>query len=668
MAIQKDNSIIYSMPSKDDKQRVKELSKLINYHNKKYYLDDNPEISDAEFDLLLKELIALENKNTQLKLPDSPSLKIGGHISENFDKHNHLEPMYSLENITNTDEIKDFLKRINKTIESPDFVIEPKFDGASVSITYKNGFIDVASTRGDGKIGENITENIKTIRSVPLALSGKKIPKIIEIRGEIILPIKEFEILNKNIEEEGQSFSNPRNAASGSLRQLDSKITASRPLVFIPWGTGYVDGISIKKETELIDLLTEWGFIKLGEFIKIKNLKDIENHFNKVLKLRNSLNYEIDGLVIKINDKENQKVLGFTSKYPKWAAAIKFPSALAKTKITDITFQVGRTGIITPVAELEEVDISGVKVKRATLHNFELLKSMKLNKGDTVLIERAGDVIPKILKITNKIKQTAIRVPTKCPCCNKRLEKEGSYIFCKNSNCTDILKAQLSYLVSKKSFNINGLGRNILITLVDKKIVMDLSDIFKLESSKLIELEGFGEKLINNLIEEIDNRKEISFDKFINSLGIRHVGENISKIIANRFMNIEKLKNAKLVEIEEVEGVGAEIAKSIKNYFITEKNLMIIQNMFNNGVLIKSENKNSLKLAGKTFCITGTFNNFSRDYLKDKINKESGKVTSSVSKRTDFLIAGDNPGNKLNDAKRLKIKIINEQEFLELLK
>ena len=412
----------------------------------------------------------------------------------------------------------------------------------------------------------------------------------------------------------------------------------------------------------------QWGFANLGDFIKIKTFEAIQKHFQRVLESRNSLDYEIDGLVIKINNREDQKLFGFTSKYPKWAAAIKFPSILAKSIIQDITFQIGRTGMITPVAELKEVDFSGVKVKRATLHNFDLLESMKLNIGDSVIVERAGDVIPKVVKIVKKEKESSMPIPKKCPCCKNILEKEGSYIFCKNSNCTEVLKAQLAYLVSKKSFNIVGLGKRILVTLVNKKIVNNLSDIFNLNRSELLNLDGFGEKLVTNLIEEIDAKKEVTFERFINSLGIRHVGENISKILAAEFINLEDLKKAPIEKIEKIDGVGIEIANSIRIFFNTEGNLKNINSMLKNGVVIKSVPKAGLKLAGITFCITGTFNSFSRDQLISVINGHSGKVTSTISKKTDFLIVGGKPGSKLNEAERLNVKVVDEKEFSNLLK
>jgi len=530
--------------------------------------------------------------------------------------------------------------------------------------------LTVAATRGDGKTGEDVTENIKTIKSVPLSLSGKQIPELIEIRGEVILPINKFQALNKNLKAAGQVFSNPRNAAAGSLRQLDSKVTSQRPLIFIPWGIGRIDNIVVKKETQLIKLFEKWGFVKLGEFVKTNQIRDIEAHFNKVLESRNNLNYEIDGLAIKLNNRDQQNMFGFTSKYPKWAAAMKFPSILTETKISKITFQVGRTGMITPVAELDEVEISGVRVKRATLHNFELLESMNLNIGDRVLIERAGDVIPKVLRITKKINTKRFKVPTMCPSCKKAdIHKEGSYMFCKNTECPEILNAKLAYLVSKKSFNIIGLGKQILTNLVENNVIKDIADVFSLDTSNLIQLDGFGEKLAKNLVNEINLKKEVDFDKFINSLGIRHVGENVSKIVAANFNNLDELIHTDSERIENLDGIGTEIAKSIMEFVTNKKNIDIIRKILNNGVKIKyAKNIIGEKLRDSVFCITGTLKNFTRDQLIEAIQQEGGAVASTVNKKTNYLILGDNPGSKLNKANELDINVIDENEFLKLIK
>ena len=648
-------------------ERIKELVDLINYHNKRYYLEDKPEITDSEFDLLLKELVRLEKENPELASTNSPSQKVGGFISEHFEKYKHLKKMYSLENISNEEELKKFIKRVEKIIKNPAFILEPKFDGSSVSITYKNGFFKAASTRGDGAIGENITQNAKTIKNIPLELTGLRPPELIEIRGEVIFPLKEFQKLNKRLEEANQAFSNPRNAAAGSLRQLDTKITAERPLVFIPWGIGESVGLNIQSESELIDKFRGWGFTILGEYLKTKDRTFIQDHFKITLNKREQLDYEIDGLVIKLDRFKDQVELGFTSKYPKWAAALKFPSMVAKTKINKITYQIGRTGMITPVAELDEVLIGGVSVKRATLHNFDQIKQLEINTMDEVLIERAGDVIPKVLKVIQKNNKTNFKNPTECPSCRSTLSKEGSYLFCKNIDCQEVLKRKISYLVSKKCFNIIGLGSNIINNLVSKKVISRISDVFNLDESEILKLDGFGPKLANNLITEINNKKNIELSRFISSLGIRHVGENISKLISLHFKDLNKIILAGKEEIESIEGIGIEIAASLDSYLDKKENIHEIDNFIKNGVLIKTEDlPTGDKFKGKMICITGKFKNFSRDELTLIVNNQKGKVVSSISSKTDILVAGEKSGSKFKKAKELGIKIISESDFLKL--
>ena len=646
-------------------KRIKHLEELINHHNRRYYLEDRPEISDAEFDLLLKELIELEEKHPTLANPSSPTKKVGGFVSKEFNKFTHIKRMYSLENISNKDELYKFIERIEKTIKNPSFILEPKFDGSSVSITYKEGFFYSASTRGDGTIGEDVTENIKTIKNIPLQLQTKKPPKIIEIRGEVIFPLKEFAALNKKLKKDSVPFSNPRNAAAGSLRQLDTKITAERPLIFIPWGAGDFGDLNIKTELNLISKFISWGFSTLGEFIPAENTSFIEDHFDEVLKNRDKLDYEIDGLVIKLDKIEDQLKLGFTSKYPKWAAAIKFPSLMGKTKINHITYQIGRTGIITPVAELEETILGGVKVKRASLHNFDQIKLLRLNIGDEVFIERAGDVIPKVIKVSRKNNSKKFKVPNKCPSCKMELYKDGSYIFCKNISCMEVLKRKVTYLVSKKCFNIIGLGGNIIDKLVDNKIVKTISDVFSLDKNELRKLEGFGNKLAENLINEIDKKKNVSLPKFINSLGIRHVGENISTLLSNNFTDIEKIGSSTIKKIESIDGIGTEIANSIFIFFQNQENIKEINLFFKNGVQIEKEKTTKgSKFLGQTICITGKLTNYSREEIIDLIIKEQGKIVNSVSKKTDILIAGEKSGSKLEKAKELGVVILTEKDFL----
>ena len=646
-------------------QRLKELIDKINYHNKRYYLDDKPEISDNEFDLLLKELVNIEEQFPTLKTDTSPSQKVGGFVSTNFRKHKHINKMYSLDNVNNYEELLDFINRVKKTIKEPAYYLEPKFDGASISITYKDGQIDTAATRGDGETGEQITENVKTIKNIPLMLNGKNIPKIIEIRGEVIIPISQFKKLNL-IDE--KKFSNPRNAAAGTLRQLDSKITASRPLLFLPWGIGHVEGLDVKNEEKFIELILEWGFTLLGDFEKIITPKDIWRNYNKILNQRDQFDYEIDGLVLKLNSYEEQKKLGFTSKFPRWAVALKFPSSIEETVINDITYQIGRTGIITPVAELEEINISGVNVKRATLHNFDQLKKLNINIGDIVLVERAGDVIPKIKKVSRKVNKKKLKPPKTCLSCNKNLEFEGTYLYCKNEDCHDQLIQKLSYFVSKKSFNIDGLGEKILINLYKNNLIKKTSDIFKITVDDISKLEGLGEKSAKNIINEINTKKSVSLNNFINSLSIRNVGETVSKILSENFQKIQNLINVKVDDLIKIEGLGPEISENIYNFFNTDENIANINSCLENGVkIIENEISKDGPLKNKKISITGSFEDLSRNQLINLIEKNSGKFVSTISKNIDFVIVGKNPGNKEIKAKKLKINCLDINSFREII-
>ena len=654
------------MNKKEAITRINKLTDQINYHNKKYYLDDSPEISDAEFDILLKELIEIEETFPYLKKNTSPSQRVGGYVSKNFAKHKHGLKMFSLDNVNNYEELSNFITRIEKTIKSPEFILEPKFDGASICITYKNGELISAATRGDGVIGEEILSNVKTIKSVPLELSGKKIPEIIEIRGEVIFPLSKFKKFNKK---NSNLFSNPRNAAAGSLRQLDSKITAQRPLTFIPWGIGMFKNLEIKNENELIKSLHDWGFTLLGEFKLFQNIDKINKFYQKILLKRDTFDYEIDGLVIKINSFEHQKKLGNTAKFPRWAAAIKFPSSIVETEIEDFTFQIGRTGIVTPVAELKSVNISGVNVKRATLHNFDQIKKLNVNIGDKVLIERAGDVIPKIIKVSKKINPKEFKPPKQISCCNSYLKFEGSYLYCKNDNCKEQLMEKLSYMVSKKAFNINGLGKNIISNLFKNNLINQTADIFNLIPSDISKLDRLGDKSANNIIEEINLRKDIKFANFINSLSIKHVGETTAVLLSNNFNNLETLINAKSDDLNNIDGLGPEISECINEFFNNRLNLENIQKMINYGVKIEYDTnfKKTSILKGKKIVITGSFNNFKRDDLEQIIIYNSGTLSKSVSKNTDYLLAGDRSGSKINKAKNLNIKIIDINKFLEIV-
>ncbi len=659
------------------KKRIEELRKEIELHNYLYYVKNNPIISDAEFDELMRELIELENLYPELKTPDSPSNRVGGKVAEGFKPFKHRVPMLSIDSAVTELEVIEFDKRVKRLLGEKNeivYVAEPKFDGVSASLTYEKGILTHGATRGDGEVGEEVTDNIKTIGSIPLRLrENYTIPELIEIRGEVVLPIEAFKKLNKELAERGEPlFANPRNAASGSLRQLDSSITAKRPLQFYPWGIGYCEGIDFAEEIDVLEAVKKWGF-KVDEHIKkCEGIKEAIEFHHYMENIRDTLDYEIDGVVIKVNNRRYQEELGTTAKSPRWCIAYKFKPRQATTVIKDITIQVGRMGTLTPVAELEPVKIGGVIVKRATLHTEDVIRSKGIKIGDTVIVERAGDVIPEVVKpIIEKRtgKEKDFVMPSTCPVCGTEIIKEGAYYFCPNISCPAQLKGRLEHLASRKAFNIKGLGKNIIEQLLQKGLVKDLADIFYLKKEQLLELEGFGEKSAQNLIGEIEKSKKIPFDRFINALSIRHVGERTAKILAENFKDINELASATLEKLVTIPTIGPEVAKSIVDFFKVESNKKTISKMLDAGVTIiypkKEEKKNVLE--GKTFVFTGTLKSFTREEASQIVEELGGKVTSSVSKNTDYLVVGENPGSKLERAKQLSVKILNEEQFKKLI-
>ena len=660
----------------DAKKRIKELSEELNKHNYLYYVENNPVISDYKFDKLLKKLIELEEKYPELAAPDSPSKRVGGTVAEGFTPHNHIVPMMSIDNVTNEEEAVDFDNRIKRFLERSDdiqFIGQPKFDGVSASLTYEKGVLTHASTRGDGKTGEKITNNIKTIGSVPLKLrNGSDIPEIIEIRGEVIYPIESFSNLNKELAEAGEPlFANARNAASGALRQLDSGVTAKRPLDFHPWGVGHVYGYKFEKETEIIDQIKKWGF-KVEKTIQVcNNISEAISYHHRMEKLRESLGYEVDGVAIKVNDINLQNTLGFTARHPRWCIAFKFKPRQATTVINDITVQVGRVGLLTPVAELEPVNIGGITVKRASLHTEDIIKSKDLKIGDTVVVQRAGDVIPEVVKAILEKRtgnERAFEMPRNCPICHTPIERESAYYHCPNISCRAQIKGRIRHMASRNSFDIGGLGKKIVGQLIDEGMLNDLSDIFYLKKENLIDLERFAEKSSANLIDEIEKSKKISFDRFLNALSIKHIGQRSAQILAQNFNDLNELRNASYEHLININTIGPEMAESIINFFKSDRNLEILDRMLSSGVSIHNDRKVAGdKLKDLTFVITGTLENYGRNEAKTLIEKNGGKVTSSVSKKTSYVLYGDNPGSKLDKANNLGIKTINEKEFNDLI-
>ena len=657
--------------------RLRKLSELIKKHNVHYHQDDRPKITDAEYDSLVKENNDLEKLYPHLILKDSPNNQIGARALKKFVKITHRTPMLSLANAFNQKDIIDFNDRIKKFINLKknillDFICEPKIDGLSLNLIYENGILLNAITRGDGKIGEDVTQNILHIENIPNNLSINY-PKVIEIRGEVYLSKKDFKRLNEKLPE-NEKFANPRNAAAGSLRQLDSKISKSRPLKFIAHGLGY----STKKYLtidEFYEDLINWKIFPNKLSKKLSEFGDMMKYYNEIENLRGTIEYDIDGLVFKINDISKQKRLGIVGKNPRWAIALKFSAEKAKTVIKSIDFQVGRTGAITPVARLEEVNLGGVLISNATLHNFDEIEKKNIGNGDLVEIQRAGDVIPQVTKLIIKSKKNPKKIlpPKTCPICNSPTikEKDEAVLRCSNNiDCYAQKLGQIIHFISKKNFNIDGFGEKQAKQFYDLKIITNVSDIFKLEKfkQKILLLEGWGEISFKNLIEAINKSKKISLDKFIYSLGIRYIGETNASILAYEFLSIRNLiksiQNTDL--ISNVDGLGPKAVSSLQSFFSINDNKKLIEEL-NSIVAIKGLEKRSRNsfFSNKSVVFTGTLAKLSRDEAKYRAKTKGAKILSNVSSNTDYVVVGEKSGSKAEKAKNLGIKILSEEDFLK---
>lgn len=665
-------------PSKEQAAiRINELRPEIDRHNYLYYVENNPEISDAEFDKLMEELKSLESLYPELITPDSPTHRIGGYVAEGFKSVEHIIPMMSIDNVTDDKGAYEFEKRVKKIVETPfdiEYVVEPKFDGVSASLRYEDGILAQAATRGDGKVGEDITVNIKTIKSIPLRLkSNNGIPRRLEVRGEVVINKESFKKLNKELAEEGEPiFANPRNAASGSLRQLDSGITAKRPLDFHVWGIGEVVGYEFKTEWEIVNEIRDWGFRSEKHFKLCRGIDEAISYRHEMESMRDDLPYEADGVVIKVNDRRYQRELGATAKFPRWAIAYKFKPRQATTKVRDITVQVGRMGLITPIAKVEPVRIGGVTIRNASLHTEDILRQKDVRIGDTVLVERAGDVIPQIVKAIAEKRtgeEEVFYMPKNCPSCHRRLQKDGAYHYCPNLSCPAQLQGRIEHLASRRAFDIRGLGEKIVIQLMQEGLIKDLADVFYLKKEDLIGLERFAEKSASNLVEEIEKSKHITLARFILALSIRHVGERMAQIVAENFNDLDDLMGSTEERLMEIPTVGPEVANSIVNFFGERKNRETINKLLASGVRIEYAPpvRKGDRLAGLTFVLTGALENFTRDEAKRLIEQEGGVVTSSVSKKTSYIVVGKEPGSKLESAEALGIKIIDEDEFKKMI-
>lgn len=656
------------------KQRIDELIKIINKASEEYYTNDNPTITDQEYDDYYHELEKLEQQYPELIREDSPTKRVGGKIIDEFKKVSHEIPMMSLGDIFSEDEIFEFDQRIKKTIPNPTYVCELKIDGLSVSLLYENGKLIRGATRGNGIIGEDITHNVETIKSIPLVINDKR---KIEVRGEIYMPKKSFNKLNQERQEKGESlFANPRNAAAGSVRQLDSKIAAKRNLSTFIYHLPSSDDFNIKYHHESLSFMKELGFI-VNENIKIAdNVNEVINYVKEWTEKRESLPYEIDGIVIKVDKIEDQKKLGYTSRTPKWAIAYKFPAVEVLTKIKNIEFCVGRTGKITPRADLDPVHLAGSIIKSVTLHNEDYIKEKDIMINDTIVLHKAGDVIPEVVKVL-KERRTGIEIPFKmiknCPICNSKLEKketEANY-FCPNPNCDARNIEGLIHFSSRETMNIEGFGESIVEDFYNEGYLKTICDYYTLYNHKedLKELEGFGEKSINNLLQNIEKSKKNSLEKLLFALGIRYIGKKTAKILAINYRNIDKLMSAEYEDLVKIQDIGEVIADSVYKFFKEEKNINTINELKLLGVNMEYKGNESIddNFNNKTFVLTGTLSKLTRDEASIEIENRGGKVTSSVTKKTDYVIVGENPGSKYQKAKDLNINILNEEEFLNML-
>ena len=655
-------------------KQIEDLRNQIRHHDYLYYCLDNPEISDFEYDKLFKQLQKLENDNPLFITPDSPTQRVSGSVvSSTFKQVKHNTPMLSLDNSYSMEDVLAWNERIKKNLETneeTEFIIEPKIDGLSASLTYVNGSFVSGATRGDGEYGEDITENLKTIKNIPLKLLNNN-SMLCEIRGEVYINKKDFQQLNDNLIDNGVSkFANPRNAAAGSLRQKNPNITAQRKLSFFVHSFGQVQGIELRKHSEFLDFCSKIGFPIQKEIKVCKNINEVKDFLMYLQDNRDNLPYEIDGAVVKVNDYNLQRIIGYTNKSPKWAIAYKFPARQATTKLLSIELQVGRTGVITPKATLSPVKLSGVTISNATLHNFDEIERLNVNIGDDVIIERAGEVIPKIIKVAKKNSLGYFLPPLYCPSCNSKIVKEEDDVYynCINPSCPAQFRRSLIHFVSRDAMNIDGFGEVVVDQLLKLKKLHTFADIYKLTFDDLMLLELFKEKKANNLIQAIINSKKQPLNKLIFALGIKHIGDKSAKILANKFKTIDKLIIATKEELLSINEIGPILVQSILDFFANEQILQMINELKSLDInTIEPENNSSFTpLANKTFVLTGELSSLTRKDAENIILSLGGKTTSSVSKKTDYVVVGENPGSKYQKALTLGIKILNEQEFKDL--
>ena len=655
------------------KERMEYLSAELERHNRNYYVLDSPEISDYEYDMMMRELRGLEAENPEFASENSPTKRVGGAALNTFNKVEHRVQMASLQDVFSFEEVESFVNRCKAQLTDPVFIVEPKIDGLSVSLEYENGELTVGSTRGDGFVGEDVTANLKTIRSIPLKLT-QQVP-FIEVRGEVYMPVKSFEELTAQQElMDEQPFKNPRNAAAGSLRQKDSSVTAQRKLDIFIFNLQQLDGEDITAHKQSLDYMKSLGFKVIPSYVPCTSFEQIKAEIEKIGESRSDYSFDIDGVVIKVDDFSQREVMGATAKVPKWAAAYKFPPEEKETKLLDIEVNVGRTGAITPVAIFEPVTLAGTSVSRAVLHNQQFIDEKDIRIGDTIVVRKAGEIIPEVIKsVCHGADSKPFTLPASCPVCGThavRYEDESA-LRCPNTDCPAQLFKNIVHFASKDAMNIDGLGPAIIQSLLDKKLICSVADLYKLKFEELITLEGFAKKSAENLLTAIEKSKTQGLDRLIFALGIRNIGAKAAKLLCDKFGDMESIMNASVEDISSIDGFGAVMAENVYKAFREPHMIDLVKRLIEYGIhmtYVSVSSGGDGRFEGLTFVITGTLPTLKRKEAQELIEKFGGKVSGSVSKKTDYVVVGEDAGSKLTKAQSLGIEILSEEQLLERTK
>lgn len=658
------------MNEQEAKKRIDELVKLLNYHSQLYYVEDRNEITDYEYDMLQQELKGLEEQFPQFIRSDSPTQRVGGKAISIFEKVTHRVQMGSLQDVFSFEQVRSFIETVQQAVDKPQFVVEPKIDGLSVSLEYHNGELAIGSTRGDGFVGEDVTSNLKTVKSIPIKIN-EELP-LIEVRGETYMPRNVFLKLVKEQEDnDEQPFKNPRNAAAGSLRQKDPKIAAKRKLDIFVFNVQQIEGKELTSHKESLDYLKTLGFKTIPDYKRVSTADEVIGCIKAIGEKRFDLPFDIDGVVIKVDDFRQREILGATAKVPKWAVAYKFPPEEKTSKLLDIELNVGRTGAITPVAVFEPVFLAGTSVSRATLHNQDFIREKNISVGDIIKVRKAGDIIPEVLGSVEKHGDGVFTLPECCPVCGTKLVKseEEAAVRCPNVECPAQIFRSIVHFASKGAMNIDGLGPQIVHTLLDNKLITSVADLYTLSENKLLQLDNFKEKSVNNLLSAIEKSKSNSLDRLVFGLGIRNIGQASAKLLCDKFGDLDNIMNASAEQISEIDGFGGVMAQSVYNAFHEEHMIELIKRLKECGINTKYEKiQIDDRFAGKTFVLTGTLPTLKRSEAKALIEKYGGKACGSVSKKTDYVLAGEEAGSKLDKAQQLGIEIITEEQFKDMIK